>query len=53
MITNRDEHFVADTSLPLPRALLGRHPNWGLWALRSFVVALSITVIYTFASNLM
>ena len=40
------------TSVPVPRALLSKHARAGLWALRVFVILVSIMVIYTFASQL-
>jgi hypothetical protein len=51
MFLERDQ-LVADTSVPLPRAHLGRRANLGLWTLRVFVIMLSGMVIYTFASQL-
>ena len=46
------DQLVADTSVPVPRASLGRRANAGLWALRVFIILISIMVIYTFASKL-
>ena len=40
------------TSVPVPRALLSKRARAGLWALRVFVILVSIMVIYTFASQL-
>jgi hypothetical protein len=40
------------TSVPVPRALLGRRAKAGLWALRAFVSLVSVMVVYTFASQL-
>ena len=51
MFLERDQ-LVADTSVPLPRAHLGRGANLGLWTLRVVVIMLSGMVIYTFASQL-
>ena len=51
MFLERDQ-LDADTSVPVPRALLGGRANAGLWALRVFVILVGITVIYTFAANL-
>jgi len=51
MFLERDQ-LVADTSVPVPRASLGRRANAGLWALRVFIILISIMVIYTFASKL-
>ncbi|HEV2998995.1 MAG TPA: hypothetical protein VGX16_07790 [Solirubrobacteraceae bacterium] len=46
------DQLVADTSIPVPRARLGRGARIGLWALRVFVVAVSAMVIYTFFAQL-
>lgn len=51
MFLERDQ-LVADTSVPVQRALLSRRAQTALWALRLFVILLSIMVIYTFAANL-
>jgi hypothetical protein len=51
MHLERDQ-FVAETSRPVPRAPLGARANAGLWALRVFVVIVSLMVIYTFAAQL-
>jgi hypothetical protein len=51
MHLERDQ-FVAETSRPVPRAPLGVRANAGLWALRVFVVIVSLMVIYTFAAQL-
>jgi hypothetical protein len=51
MFLERDQ-FDADTSVPVPRAILNRRLRAGLWALRIFVILISIMVIYTFASKL-
>jgi hypothetical protein len=46
------DQLVADTSVPVPRARLSTRANAGLWALRVFVILVSIMVIYTFATQL-
>ena len=51
MFLERDQ-LMADTSIPLPRAALSNRAKAGLWALRVFVILISIMVIYTFAANL-
>ena len=51
MFLERDQ-LDADTSVPVPRALLGGRAKAGLWALRVFVILVGIMVIYTFAANL-
>lgn len=51
MFLERDQ-LDADTSVPVPRALLSRGAIAGLWALRVFVILVGIMVIYTFAANL-
>jgi hypothetical protein len=51
MHLERDQ-FVAETSRPVPRAPLGKRANAGLWALRVFVVLVSLMVVYTFVSQL-
>jgi hypothetical protein len=51
MHLERDQ-FVASTSRPVPRAPLSVAARTGLWALRVFVVLVSVMVIYTFASQL-
>jgi hypothetical protein len=51
MHLERDQ-FVAATSVPLPRAHLGARATAGLWALRIFVVLVSVMVIYTFIDQL-
>ncbi len=47
MHLERDQ-FVAETSRPVPPALLSRRTILALWALRVFVVIVSLMVIYTF-----
>ncbi len=51
MHLERDQ-FVAETSRPVPRAVLSAGATAGLWALRVFVVLVSIMVIYTFIVDL-
>jgi hypothetical protein len=51
MFLERDQ-LDADTSVPVPRAILNRRVRLGLWALRVFVILVSIMVIYVFASKL-
>ena len=51
MDLERDQ-FVAETSRPVPRAVLGARVKAGLWALRVFVVLVSLMVIYTFVDQL-
>jgi hypothetical protein len=51
MHLERDQ-FVAETSRPVARATLSARATTGLWALRIFVVLVSLMVIYTFVSQL-
>jgi hypothetical protein len=51
MNLERDQ-FVAETSRPVMRAPLGPRASAGLWALRVFVVLVSLMVIYTFFDQL-
>jgi hypothetical protein len=51
MDLERDQ-FVAETSRPVPRAALSTRVKAGLWALRIFVVIVSLMVIYTFIEQL-
>jgi hypothetical protein len=51
MHLERDQ-FVAETSRPVPRAPLSARAIAGLWALRVFVVLVSLMVIYTFVEQL-
>jgi hypothetical protein len=51
MHLERDQ-FVAETSRPVTRAPLGPRASAGLWALRVFVVLVSLMVIYTFFEQL-
>jgi hypothetical protein len=47
MDLERDQ-FVDATSQPVPRAALSTRATVALWALRVFVVLVSLMVIYTF-----
>jgi hypothetical protein len=51
MHLERDQ-FVAETSRPVPRVALGARTAAGLWALRVFVVLVSLMVLYTFIQQL-
>jgi hypothetical protein len=51
MHLERDQ-FVVETSRPVPRAPLSTRARTGLWALRVFVVLVSLMVIYTFIFGL-
>jgi hypothetical protein len=51
MHLERDQ-FVAETSRPVPRAALSARATASLWALRVFVVLVSLMVIYTFIDQL-
>ena len=51
MHLERDQ-FVAETSRRVPRAALSGRATAGLWALRIFVVLVSLMVIYTFIDQL-
>jgi hypothetical protein len=51
MHLERDQ-FVAETSRPVPRAAVSAPTTAGLWALRVFVVLVSLMVIYTFIDQL-
>ncbi len=44
--------FVAETSQPVPQAVLSARAAAGLWALRVFAVLVSLMVIYTFIDQL-
>jgi hypothetical protein len=46
------DQLVTETSRPLPRAALGAPAAAGLWALRLFVILVSLMVIYTFIDQL-
>jgi len=51
MHLERDQ-FVAETSRAVPRAALSTRTTAALWALRVFVVLVSLMVIYTFFEQL-
>jgi hypothetical protein len=51
MHLERDQ-FVAETSRAIPRAALSTRAIAGLWALRVFVVLVSLMVVYTFVDQL-
>jgi hypothetical protein len=51
MYLERDQ-LVAETSKPVARAQLSARTIAALWALRVFVVLVSLMVIYTFAERL-
>ncbi|MGH2834308.1 MAG: hypothetical protein ACRDK2_16180 [Solirubrobacteraceae bacterium] len=51
MHLERDQ-FVAETSRPVPRAALSTRATTGLWALRIFVILVSLMVIYTFIEQM-
>jgi hypothetical protein len=51
MFLERDQ-LSADTSIPVPRAQLGRRAQAALWALRIFLLVVGAMVIYTFAEQL-
>jgi hypothetical protein len=46
------DQFVAATAEPVPRAPLGPRAKAVLWALRIFVVLVSVMVVYTFVDRL-
>jgi hypothetical protein len=46
------DQFVAETSRPVSRAPLSPRVSAGLWALRVFVIVVSLMVIYTFIDQL-
>jgi len=46
------DQLAAETSRPVPRAVLSRRATAGLWALRVFVVAMSAMVVYVFVLQL-
>jgi len=46
------DQFVAETSRPVPRSALSARATAALWALRVFVVLVSLMVIYTFIEQL-
>ena len=51
MDLERDQ-LVVETSRPVRKAALGAYTTAGLWALRVFVVIVSLMVIYTFVDQL-
>jgi hypothetical protein len=51
MHLERDQ-FVAETSRPVPQIALGARASAGLWALRVFVVLVSLMVLCTFIAQL-
>ena len=51
MHLERDQ-LVTETSRPVPRAALSARAAAGLWALRVFVILVSLMVIYTFIDQL-
>jgi len=51
MHLERDQ-FVAETSRPVPRAVLSARVMASLWALRIFVIVVSLMVVYTFVDQL-
>jgi len=51
MHLERDQ-FVAETSRPVPQAEMSSRVTFGLWALRVFVILVSLMVIYTFVYQL-
>ena len=51
MDLERDQ-FVAETSRPVARAPLSAPTVAGLWALRVFVIVVSMMVVYTFIDQL-
>jgi hypothetical protein len=51
MHLERDQ-FVVETARPVPRAALSARVIAGLWALRIFVVLVSLMVFYTFIDQL-
>jgi hypothetical protein len=46
------DQLVADRARPRPRAVLSARARLGLWALRVFVIVVSLMVVYTFISQL-
>jgi hypothetical protein len=51
MHLERDQ-LVAETFRPVSQARLGARAKVGLWALRAFVLIVSLMVIYTFIEQL-
>jgi hypothetical protein len=46
------DQLVAETFRRVPPAILGSTARFGLWALRVFVVVVSVMVVYTFIAEL-
>jgi hypothetical protein len=46
------DQFVADKARPMTRARMSGRARAALWALRVFVIVVSLMVIYTFVSQL-
>lgn len=46
------EQLIADTSVPVPRAVLTAPVRAGLWALRIFTVLLAAAVMFAFVADL-
>ena len=46
------DQLAAETSRPVPRAVVSPPAIAALWALRVFVVVLSVMVVYVFVSQL-
>jgi hypothetical protein len=46
------DQLAAETSRPVPRAVLSRRVSAALWALRVFVVAAGGMVVYVFVAGL-
>lgn len=46
------DQYVAQTSRPVPRGVLGRRAQIGLWVLRVFAIVMGLMVVYTFISQL-
>ena len=51
MFLERDQ-LVTDKSRPVPPARLSQRATMALWALRAFVLIVSLMVIYTFFAQL-
>ncbi len=46
------DQLVADTARPVTRASLGRRTRTALWALRVFVILVTLMVVYAFVTQL-
>jgi hypothetical protein len=46
------DQLVVETARPVARAVLSARATAGLWALRVFVVIVSLMVVYTFIDQL-